>query len=97
VSIWAIRPPSRSWRFHRRIRNRGHGTALVEAAEQRAGELGHPRVCLGVGVDNPDARRLFERLGYREWEHGLVTVAWEDEGGPDSLTGHRLVKRLPGH
>lgn len=39
---------------------------------------------LCVGVDNPDARRLYERLGYAEWGHGGVVGTWveRDHDGP---------------
>jgi GNAT superfamily N-acetyltransferase len=37
----------------------GIGTALIRAAEATARRFGHDRLLLGVGVDNPDARRLF--------------------------------------
>ena len=81
--------------------NRGIGTALIDAIERHAAGLGYFQLGLGVGVDNPDARRLYERLGYGEWEHGLVQVEW-DEPGPDgvmrheSLTCHWLVRGLEG-
>lgn len=44
-------------------RGRGVGTALMGEAERRAQPAG--RLRLGVGVDNPRAHRLYERLGYR--------------------------------
>jgi ribosomal protein S18 acetylase RimI-like enzyme len=47
-------------------RNRGIGTALLLAAERAAAHRGREFVSLGVGVDNRDARRLYERLGYRD-------------------------------
>jgi ribosomal protein S18 acetylase RimI-like enzyme len=80
--------------------NRGVGTALVRAVELHATELGYEQVCLGVGVDNPAARRLYEHLGYAEWEHGLVDVAW-DEPRPDgapishSMTCRWMIRSLP--
>lgn len=46
---------------------RGVGTALIAEAERIAGAHGYHRICLGVGIDNPDARRLYERLGFEEW------------------------------
>lgn len=45
-------------------RGKGVGTALVRAAEEHARDRGHGAVGLGVGLDNPDAVRLYERLGY---------------------------------
>jgi ribosomal protein S18 acetylase RimI-like enzyme len=53
-------------------RNRGIGTALLLAAEAAAISRGREFVSLGVGIDNPDARRLYERLGYRD--AGLAPV-----------------------
>ena len=46
-------------------RNRGIGTALMEAAEGAARARGHERLVLSVGVENHCARRLYERRGYR--------------------------------
>jgi GNAT superfamily N-acetyltransferase len=76
--------------------NRGIGTELVRAAERQATALGYWRVCLGVDVRNPDARRLYERLGYEEWEYGLVEVSWDDEGVDHRMTCHWLVRAMPG-
>jgi [ribosomal protein S18]-alanine N-acetyltransferase len=46
------------------VRGQGWGTRLVEFAEQRI--LGEsPNVFMCVSSFNPDARRLYERLGYR--------------------------------
>jgi GNAT superfamily N-acetyltransferase len=77
----------------------GIGTALIRAAEATARQFGHDRLILGVGVDNPKARRLYERLGYVDWDHGTIVGTWT-ERGPDGLpvtlseTCHVLVKRL---
>src|SRR4029453_1835060 len=38
----------------------GIGTALLPAAEATARQLGHERIALGVGLDNPKARRADE-------------------------------------
>ena len=46
-------------------RGRGIGTALVEYGERLARERGAPAVTIGVGPDNPWARALYQRLGYR--------------------------------
>lgn len=45
-------------------RGRGIGTALIGFAEDRAFRVS-PNVFLCVSSFNPDARRLYERLGYR--------------------------------
>jgi GNAT superfamily N-acetyltransferase len=46
-------------------RGRGVGAALVEAAERLAAARGHRRISLSVG-EASEARRLYERLGYRD-------------------------------
>jgi GNAT superfamily N-acetyltransferase len=45
-------------------RNRGIGSALLEAAETAAAAQGDPAVTLAVSTGNAGARRLYERLGY---------------------------------
>jgi GNAT superfamily N-acetyltransferase len=80
-------------------RRRGIGTALLHAAQEHAAELGYARVCLGAGVTNPAARRIYERLGYVDWGHGLVDVVGEQTGPdgtlvPTSETCHWLVRSL---
>jgi ribosomal protein S18 acetylase RimI-like enzyme len=57
-------------------RSRGIGSALLAAAERAASDRGRELVSLGVGIDNPNARRLYERLGYRD--AGLPPV---EDGG----------------
>jgi GNAT superfamily N-acetyltransferase len=47
-------------------RNRGHGSRLIAEIESMAKERGCDRLGLAVNPDdNPAARRLYERLGYR--------------------------------
>lgn len=46
-------------------RSNGIGTRLLECAERTAVERGHALIGLAVGVDNPRARSLYERLEYR--------------------------------
>jgi hypothetical protein len=52
-----------------------HGLSVV-----RAKGMGQwvPAPILGLAVDvqNNGARRLYERLGYALWEHGLVIDRW---------------------
>jgi GNAT superfamily N-acetyltransferase len=81
------------------FQRRGIGTALIRAGEDAARQLGHDRLALGVGVGNPGARRLYERLGYVDWGHGTVVGTWQerDHDGPpvtQSETLDTLVKRL---
>ncbi len=67
---------------------RGIGTALVHACEATARERGHDVLILGVGLDNPDAKRLYERLGYVDWGRGPVVTRWTE---PDGAGGVRYV------
>jgi GNAT superfamily N-acetyltransferase len=77
----------------------GIGTALIHAGEDTARRLGHRRLAMGVGLDNHDAHRLYERLGYTDWGHGAVETCWEEHdhaGHPVTVreTIHLLVKNL---
>jgi ribosomal protein S18 acetylase RimI-like enzyme len=49
-----------------RHRRRGVGTALARAAEELAAGRGQTRISLSFGIANEAARRLYERLGYRD-------------------------------
>jgi GNAT superfamily N-acetyltransferase len=53
-------------------RNRGIGTMLVDATEEAARNLGYGRIALAVEQLNVAAERLYGRLGYRQWDRGLV-------------------------
>lgn len=81
------------------LRNRGIGTALIAAAEGRAASRRSRRICLAVAVENDDAARLYERLGYEDWGRGTVTSTWsyrDDDGRPhvQHETVRYLVKTL---
>ena len=56
--LWALRVRD-GWR------GRGIGRALVAAAERAAASAGAWEAELAVAADNPRARELYERLGYR--------------------------------
>ena len=62
------------------VRRRGVATALARAAEDAAVARGHGRISLSYGLANDAARRLYERLGYRdaglehEHVHGEIRV-----------------------
>ena len=64
------------------FRKRGVGTALIRAVESAAIALNLKEVNLEVSVDNVDAIRLYERLGYRRLPEP-VTDCWyeiDDQG-----------------
>jgi len=56
-------------------------------------------VSLAVSIENPRARQLYERIGYRDWGHGLLDVSWpvRDDVGNETLHTEQvsyLVKTL---
>lgn len=57
--------------------NNGIGTEIVEAAQQHCVQRGFDSLALAVGTDNPEAQRLYERLGFVDWNAGEITVGWE--------------------
>lgn len=57
-------PDIQSLRVHPHFRGAGIGSRLVEACEEYSRQRGHERISLSVALDNPRARRLYERLGY---------------------------------
>jgi GNAT superfamily N-acetyltransferase len=80
-------------------RGEGIGTALTQAAEREAASRGHDRVEITVSVHNAGARRLYERLGYRQAGQpypvtGTINVRGEQVEVDDVLV--RLAKRLSG-
>lgn len=75
----------------------GIGTGLMEEAESRARESGS--ITLGVGIDNPGARRLYERRGYRYTGERTTTIyEYVDDQGyarTATETDESMVKVLP--
>ena len=70
-------------------RSIGIGTRLLECAEQAVRERGYARIGLEVSVDNPRAKSLYQRLGYRDtgtgqYESGGVYV--DKDGSEKSWT-----------
>jgi GNAT superfamily N-acetyltransferase len=77
----------------------GIGTAIMLEAEQRTAARGYAHIGLAVGRDNERARRLYERLGYRESGLGDFDVSWTfiDSAGNEGIEGEMctyLVKSL---
>ena len=59
-------------------RRRGVATALIREAERLAKTQGCTHIGLEVGsTDNPEAKRLYENLGYIDWGLGEFLISWE--------------------
>jgi GNAT superfamily N-acetyltransferase len=63
---------------HPSRRNHGTGTRLIEFASELLSQRGYPQVALGVGLENHDAVRLYERLGFTEWPYPPVATTKEE-------------------
>jgi GNAT superfamily N-acetyltransferase len=79
-------------------RGQGVGSALIVAAEALAAQAGRYQMAVGVAQDNPDAERLYRRLGYHLT--GVIDVSEYDwitaEGAVRHETerDHLLIKDL---
>ena len=59
-------------------RRKGVATALIREAEQLAKAKGCAQIGLEVGsTDNPEAKRLYEHLGYVDWGQGEFLISWD--------------------
>ena len=56
------------------LRSRGIGTRILAHAERLAAERGFTQIGLAVGIDNPRARALYERLGYENTGFGAFEI-----------------------
>jgi ribosomal protein S18 acetylase RimI-like enzyme len=74
----------------REWQRQGIGTALIRSAEGVAADHGYQAVQLGVEDSNPDARRLYERLGYRS----IARMDFQYEGAPSPNPGVMMWKAL---
>ncbi|MEY2467698.1 MAG: hypothetical protein QOF21_396 [Actinomycetota bacterium] len=64
--------------------NHGTGTLIVAECERIArDERGSDRIGLAVELGNPNAKRLYERLGFVDWGRGEIVDEWieKDESG----------------
>ena len=66
------------------LRGLGIGAKLISAAENRIRKRGLAVAQLDVEVDNPRARTLYERLGYREAGHR--SASWDAEAADGSTS-----------
>jgi GNAT superfamily N-acetyltransferase len=87
-------PELRNLQVQESARGRGIGTAIMRAAEER---IAPGRLAVGVALDNPRARAMYERLGYRgTGELTTTTYAYVDDAGVTreaTETDERLVKQ----
>lgn len=79
AEVRAAEAPAEINGLHAYVQGQGVGTALIAAAEAAAAEWNRPAIGMGVGLDNPDARRLYERLGYHLWDGPPVTDTWTEQ------------------
>lgn len=69
------------FRVQANYRGQGVGTQMMEVAEQDLSLRRFRWVTLNVGIDNPDARRLYERLGYKVVASEPGQWSYKDEQG----------------
>lgn len=79
AEILAAHDPVEINALHAYVQNQGIGTAIIRAAEAIAADWSRPFIGLGVGADNPGARRLYERLGYQQWDGPQVLDNWTEQ------------------
>ncbi|SSC22060.1 Acyl-CoA N-acyltransferase, partial [Klenkia terrae] len=92
-------PEISNLQVHPDEQGRGHGTALVAAACARAAAAGQASVGIGVDEDNPDAARLYLRLGFADTGLRYVdSYTWVDHDGVqhDEQEAVRYLVRTPG-
>lgn len=69
----------------------GVGSALIGALEDVAAGRGQDHAQLSVELDNPDAERLYRRLGYRTY--GTRVESWPVDGGGEFVTTTRVLRK----
>lgn len=80
------------------FQRQGIGSRLIAGVEEEARRRGLEGVCLAVAIDNEDAIRLYERLGYRRT--GVPFTSRYTWYGPDGETREiaerccRMLKRF---
>jgi len=76
---------------HEHLQSLGLGTRLVTALEKRVRARGRDTARLTVEHDNPRARALYRRLGYREV--GSRVESWPVAGGRTYVTTTAVLER----
>ena len=76
---------------HEHLQSLGLGTRLVTALEKRVRGRGRGTARLTVEHDNPRARALYRRLGYREV--GSRVESWPVAGGRTYVTTTAVLER----
>lgn len=76
---------------HPLLQGLGIGAALVAALEDRIRDRGRTEARLTVEHDNPDAVRLYRRLGYRE--HGSAVESWPVTDGRRYVTVTTVLRK----
>lgn len=59
------------------FRRKGVATAIIQEAERISKERGCTHIGLEVGIENREAKQLYEKLGYQDWGQGEFTISWE--------------------
>jgi GNAT superfamily N-acetyltransferase len=67
-------------------RGQGVGSSLIAAAETLASQAGRYQMAVGVAEDNPDAERLYRRVGYHPT--GVIDVSEYDWITPEGAVRH---------
>ena len=70
-----------AFRVRPAYRNLRVGTRLMQTAETHLIDRGYRRALIAVAQDNPDARRLYERLGYRFYAEDPGVWSYIDDQG----------------
>ena len=76
---------------HPLVQGLGIGSALIAALEERLRARGCTEARLTVEHDNPDAARLYRRLGYREC--GSAVESWPVAGGRRYVTVTTVLRK----
>jgi ribosomal protein S18 acetylase RimI-like enzyme len=76
---------------HPLLQRLGVGTAMIADLEQRLRARGRTEARLTVEHDNPEAARLYRRLGYRE--HDSAVESWPVAGGRRYVTVTTVLRK----